>query len=171
VTFSVVFFMELGSRRGHLAGATPHPHVQEMMPIARNRTMEAWESLKPGQSLRHDRATQCCAAFKQLRDAASIKRLPLPPRSPWLQACAACWKPAVQTAGRARMILCGARALRHVLSAYVAPLHAERPQQGTGTVVLVPPAQEEPDAVAPVACRERLGGLLPYYQRPAAGIF
>jgi hypothetical protein len=77
----------------------------------------------------------------------------------------------VQTAGRARMILCGARALRHVLSAYVAPLHAERPQQGTGTVVLVPPAQEEPDAVAPVACRERLGGLLTYYQRPAAGIF
>jgi hypothetical protein len=123
-------------------------------------------SLKPGQSLRHDRATQCCAAFKQLRDAAGIKRLPLPPRSPWLQACAACWRPAVQTAGRARMILCGARALHHVLSASVAPPHAERPQQGTGTVVLVPSAQEEPDADAPVACRERLGGLLTYYTAP-----
>jgi hypothetical protein len=74
----------------------------------------------------------------------------------------------VQTEVLSRMILCGERSLRHVLSEYVAQHHAEHPHQGKGNVILFPSAQAEPDSDSPVACRERLGGLLNYSHRQAA---
>jgi putative transposase len=55
VTYDVLFFMHLGSRKVHVAGVTPHPTAPWMMPIARNVTMGAWGFLTPGQYLIHDR--------------------------------------------------------------------------------------------------------------------
>ena len=107
------------------------------------------------------------ACTQRLEDA-GLTRVPLPPRSPGLQAFAERWRQAVQTAGLSRLILGGERSLRPGLSAYVAPHHAERPQQGKGPVILLPSAQEVPDSDAPVACGERRGGLLKYYHRQAA---
>jgi hypothetical protein len=37
-----------------------------------------------------------------------------------------------------------------------------------GNVILFPSAKAEPDLDSPIACRERLGGLLNYYHRKAA---
>jgi hypothetical protein len=74
---------------------------------------------------------------------------------------------AVQTEVLSRMLLCGERSLRHVLAEYVAHHHAARPHQGKGNVILFPSRQVEPDADAPIACRERLGGLLNYCHRKA----
>jgi hypothetical protein len=56
--------------------------------MARNLTMDEWGLLKPGQYLIHDRDTKFCAAFKQMLNDASVKRVPLPPRLPWLHALA-----------------------------------------------------------------------------------
>jgi putative transposase len=82
VTFYVLFFIELGSRRVHIAGVTPHPNTQWMMQIARNVTMDQWGFLGPGQYLIHDRDAKFCLAFKKIIDDAGVKRVPLPPRSP-----------------------------------------------------------------------------------------
>jgi putative transposase len=40
VTYYILFFVHLGSRKVHIAGVTPHPHEAWMMQIARNVTME-----------------------------------------------------------------------------------------------------------------------------------
>jgi transposase InsO family protein len=90
VTYDVLFFIHLGSRQIHVAGVTPHPHQAWMRQIARNVTMEEWGFLSPGQSLIHDRDTKFCAAFQQIIDAAGVTRVPLPPRSPNLNAYAEC---------------------------------------------------------------------------------
>jgi len=101
-------------------------------------------------------------------DDAGVKRVPLPPRSPWLHAFAERWMQSVQTEGLSRMMLFGEPSLRHVLSEYVAHYHAERPHQGKGNIILFPSAQVESDSDSPVERRERLGGLLNYYHRKAA---
>ena len=44
--------------------------------------------------------------------------------------------------------------------------HQERPHQGKGNVILFPAPGKIPSK-GPVACRERLGGLLKYYHREA----
>src|SRR6266498_4885308 len=55
VTYYVLFFIHLESRKVHMAGVTPHPNEQWMMQIARNVTMEEWGVLAPGHYLIHDR--------------------------------------------------------------------------------------------------------------------
>src|SRR5713101_7932389 len=55
VTYYVLFFIHLGSRRVYVAGVTPHPNEQWMMQVARNITMEEWGFLAPGPYLIHDR--------------------------------------------------------------------------------------------------------------------
>jgi len=99
VTYDVLFFMHLGSRQVHGAGVTPHPNAAWMIQMARNVTMEAWGCLAPGPYLIHDRDGKYCPAFQQIIDAAGIARVPLPPRSPHLNAYAERWVRSVKEEG------------------------------------------------------------------------
>jgi transposase InsO family protein len=168
VTFYVLFFIKLDTREVHIAGITSNPNEAWMMQMARNLTMEEWGVLKPGQYLIHDGDKKFCAAFKQMLDDAGVKRVPLPPKSPWLNAFAERWIQSVKKEALSKMILFGERSLRHVLSEYIAHYHMERPHQGKGNVILFPSAQSVPNSDSPIECRERLGGLLKYYYREAA---
>jgi transposase InsO family protein len=168
VTYYVLFFIHLETRQVHIAGVTAHPNETWMTQMARNLTMDEWGVLKPGQYLIHDRDTKFCAAFKQTLDEAGIQHVPLPPRSPWLNAFAERWIQSVKTEVLSQMILFGERSLHHALSEYIAHYRTERPHQGKGNVILFPAAKVEPDLNSPIECRERLGGLLSYYHRKAA---
>src|SRR2546425_728297 len=168
VTYYVLFFIHLGSRQVHIAGVTPHPDEAWMVQVARNVTMEAWGFLSPGQYLIHDRDTKFCAAFQQLIDAAGVKRVPLPPRSPNLNAYAERWVRSVKEECLSRLILFGETSLRHVLTQYVAHFHHERNHQGKGNVLLFPMVNQDAERAGPLQCRERLGGLLKYYTYEAA---
>jgi transposase InsO family protein len=168
VTFYVLFFIKLDTREIHIAGITANPNEQWMKQIARNLTMDEWGILKPGQYLIHDGDKKFCASFKDILDNSGVKRVPLPPRSPWLNSFAERWVQSVKTEALSRMILFGERSLRHVLSEYMAHYHMERPHQGKGNVILFPSGQAVPNSDSPIECRERLGGLLKYYHRRAA---
>jgi hypothetical protein len=130
VTFYVLFLIKLDTREVHIAGITSTPNEQWMKQIARNLTMEEWVILKPGQYLIHDGDKKFCASFKGMLDDAGVKRVPLPPRSPWLNSFAQRWVQSVKTEALSRMILFGERSLRHVLSECVTHFHEERPHQG-----------------------------------------
>jgi len=168
VTYDVLFFMHLGSRKVHLAGVTPHPKAPWMIQVARNVTMEEWGFLAPGQYLIHDQDAKYCPIFQQIIDAAGVTRVPLPPRSPNLNAYAERWVRSVKEECLSRLILFGEASLRHALAQYVEHFHHERPHQGKGNVVLMPLPRHRPVREGPLRCRERLGGLLKYYDREAA---
>jgi len=168
VTYYVLFFIHLGSRRVQVAGMTPHPNEAWMVQVARNVTMEEWGFLSPGQYLIHDRDGKYCPAFQRLIDEAGVTRVPLPPRSPNLNAYAERWVRSVKGECLARIILCGEASLRHALTQYVAHFHHERNHQGKGNVLLFPTVSQDSERTGPVQCRERLGGLLKYYAREAA---
>ena len=168
VTFYVLFFLHVGSRRVHIAGVTPHPNTPWMQQIARNVTMEAWGFLEPGHYVIHDGDGKFCPAFKQIVDDTGVLRILLPPRSPHLNAFAERFVRSVKEEALSRLILFGERSLWHVLNEYMAHYHAERPHQGKGNVILFPSTRPEQNQEGLVCCHERLGGLLKYYDREAA---
>jgi transposase InsO family protein len=168
VIYYVLFFIRTGTREVHVAGVTPHPDQQWMTQIARNMTMIGWGFLSPGQYLIHDRDTKFCLAFQRTIDAVGVKRIVLPPRSPNLNAYAERWVRSVKEDALSRLILFGESSLRHVLQEYVTHYHHERPHQGKGNVILMPPAHQRERPDGPVHCRKRLGGLLKYYHGEAA---
>src|SRR5256712_13858710 len=160
VTYYVLFFIRLGTREVHVAGVTPHPNEAWMIQVARNVTMEEWGVLSPGQYLIHDRDGQYCPAFQHIVDTAGVKRVPLPPRSPNLNAYAERWVRSVKEECLSRLILCGEGSLRHALQAYVEHYHHERNHQGKENVLLFPLTSQRSQGKGPAQCRERLGGLL-----------
>jgi transposase InsO family protein len=166
VTYYILFFIHLASRKVHVAGITPHPDERWMVQIARNLTMEEWGFLSSGQYLIHDRDTKFCAAFQHIIDHAGVERVVLPPRSPNLNAYAERWVRSVKEEALSRLILFGERSLPHVLQQYTAHYHTERPHQGLGNVVPFPSKRQRGEGR--IGCRERLGGLLKYYDYDAA---
>ena len=138
VTYYVLFFIHLASRKVHVAGVTPHPHQGWMTQIARNVTMADWGILTPGHYLIHDRDTKFCLAFQRTIDEAGVKRVVLPARSPNLNAYAERWVKSVKEECLSRQILFGERALRHALAQYTLHYHHERNHQGKGNALLLP---------------------------------
>ena len=139
-----------------------------MVQVARNVTMEEWGCLSPGQYLIHDRDTKFCAAFQQIINDAGVERVVLPPRSPNLNAYAERWIRSVKDEALSRMILFGEDSLRHVLNEYMDHYHQERNHQGKGNVLLFLQPRPEGRNDGSIQYRERLGGLLKYYERKAA---
>ena len=139
-----------------------------MKQIARNETMETWGFLKSGTYLIHDRDGKYCPTFQNIIGKAGVKRVPLPPRSPNLNAFAERWVRSVKSEVLSKLILVGERSLHHALTQYTAHFHAERPHQGIGNVISFPRNQVANDREGPIQCQERLGGLLKYYEKKAA---
>ena len=67
-----------------------------------------------------------------------------------------------------QMLLFGEDSLRHVLNEYMDHYHQERTHQGKGNGLLFPQPRPEGRNDGPIQSRERLGGLLKYYERKAA---
>ena len=106
-------------------------------------------------------------SFRAIIESGRVKTLPLPARSPNLNAYAVRWVRSVKEECLSKIIFFGERALRRALSEYVTHYHAERNHQRKSNVVLFRRVTET-CRDGPVQCRERLGGLLRYYHQEAA---
>jgi len=169
VTYYVLFFIQLESRRVCLAGITPHPDQQWMEQMGRNVTMRKWGFLASSRYLLHDRDSKFCPSFRQLIEAGRVRTMPLPARSPNLNAYAERWVRSVKQECLSKLILFGERPLRRALQQYVAHYHEERNHQGKQNRLLFPlPNRRASGDSGIVRCKERLGGLLKYYEREAA---
>ena len=107
ITYYVLFFIHLESRRICLAGVTFHPDQEWMEQMARNVTMEDSGFLINRRYLLHDRDSKYCSSFRQVIEAGSVKTLALPPRSPNLNAYAERWVRSVKEKCLAKLILLG----------------------------------------------------------------
>ena len=110
-----------------------------------------------------------CVEFGETLAAGGVKCLPLPPRSPNLNAFAERWVRSVKEECLSKLILFGEASLRRALTQFQEHYHSERNHQGKGNVPLFPRADEMPkNSGSSIQCRERLGGLLKYYHRRPA---
>src|ERR1700694_4449829 len=167
VTYYVLFFIHLESRRVDIAGITVHSDGRWMQQMARNVTMEGCGALLDCRYLLHDRDTKYTRSFRAIIASGQVEPLVLPARSPNLNAYAERWVRSVKEECLSKVVLFGERSLRRALSEYAEHFHAERNHQGKGNVL---PFPRDSDVCheGPVQSRERLGGLLRYYHREAA---
>jgi putative transposase len=169
VTYYVLFFIHLESRKVEIAGITQHPNERWMKQIARNVTMDEWGFLGNCRYLIHDRDTKYCQSFRNIIESGDVKTLPLPARSPNLNAFSERWVKSVKDDCLSKLILFGETSLRRALREYLIHYHAERNHQGKDNVLLFPTAKKAMNRVdGSINCKERLGGLLKYYHREAA---
>ena len=99
--------------------------------------------------------------------SAGVTSVRLPPRSPNLNAFAERFVLSIKSECLNRIVPLGERHLRRAVTEFAEHYHFERNHQGLDNELVVPcsaPVNEN----ASVECRERLGGILKYYYRPAA---
>jgi len=168
VTYYVLFFMHLGTRRVEIAGITDSPNEGWMKQVARNVTMSGDGFLNGCRYLIHDRDTKFSKAFRSSLEGVGIECLTLPAHSPNLNAYAERWVRSVRQECTDKLLFCGEGMLRHALSEFLVHYHAERNHQGLSNALLAPRAEDRiGDACGTVQCGERLGGLLKFYHRAA----
>ena len=170
VTYYVLFFIHLDSRKVEIAGMTPHPNEVWMKQIARNVTMDEWGFLGNCRYLIHDRDTKYCESFRDIIESGDVKTLRLPARSPNLNAFSERWVKSVKEECLSKLLLFGESSLRHTLREYLTHYNAERNHQGKGNILLFPNPNTRTDRCRDptVHSRERLGGVLRYYYLEAA---
>src|SRR5438034_8082127 len=138
VTYYILFFIHLESRRVDIAGITVHPDERWMKQIARNVTMEGCGALRDCRYLLHDRDAKYTQSFRAIIASGLVEPFRLPACSPNLNAYAERWVRSVKEECLCKVILFGERSLRRALSEYVEHFHAERNHQGKGNVLLFP---------------------------------
>ena len=95
-----------------------------------------------------------------------MKLLRLPARSPNLNGFAERFVGSIRAECLARIVPLGEGHLRAAVRAFVEHYHEERPHQGLGNELIAP--QTTSIGTGAVTYRERLGGLLKFYEREAA---
>ena len=97
-----------------------------------------------------------------------MKTIQLPAKSPNLNAFAERWVRSVKQECLSKVILFGESPLLRVLTEYSRHYHHERNHQGKGNRLLFPDVPQKGHLPhRNIICRQRLGGLLKYYQRAA----
>ncbi len=169
ITYYVLFFIHIGSRKIHIAGVTPNPNEDWMKQIARNLTMADWGFLSGCKYLSHDRDSKFCKSFRSMIKSGGVEPLKLPPQSPNLNSYSERWILSVKTECISGLIFFGEQSLLRALKEYIIHYHQERNHQGKDNRLLFPAENFAPDKKeSEIACRSRIGGVLKYYYQRAA---
>ena len=160
VTYYVLFFIHLATRRVYIVGITPYPDGQWMTQVARNVTMADVGFLSSSRYLIHDRDPKFCEAFQLTVETVRIKTVKLPARSPNLNSFAERWVRSAKDECLSKLILFGERSLRLALKHYVAHFHEEKESPRQGQSIVVPGRRKD-------ASGRRPGSLLGTARRTA----
>jgi hypothetical protein len=167
-TVYVLFFIELGTRRVHLAGCTARPTAAWVAQQARNLSWTLQDESRTFRFLIRDRDKKFCPAFDTVLKTDGFEIVRTPYRSPRANAVAERWIRSVREECLDHLLILSERHLERVLRAYVAYYNQRRPHQGLAQqcpVPLTPPARKGTGAIVR---RDLLGGLMHDYERQAA---
>jgi putative transposase len=165
-TLYVLFFLEHGTRKVHLAGCTAHPTGKWVMQQARQITWSLQDHEQPMRYLIHDHDMKFTRAFDAVFQAEGIEIVDIPYQAPNANAYAERWVRSIREECLDKVIILNQRHLRRVLHEYIAYYNTRRPHQGldqdcpTG---LLPASQE-----GAVRNRKVLSGIIRDYYREAA---
>jgi putative transposase len=165
-TLSVLFFIELGSRRVRLAGCTARPTAAWVTQQARQLCRQIQDGALSLCYLIHDRDRKFSTSFDAVFRAEDVERILTPYRAPNANALAERWTRAVREECLDHLLILNERHLQQVLTSYIAHFNYRRPHQGLGQRCPVSAACGP--AMGPVQRRDVLGGLIHEYERSAA---
>lgn len=171
VEYFVLFFIQPGTRKVHIAGISANPDAAWMMQQARNLRMFFGDQPEPVKYVVCDRDTKFTQKFREMLESDGVEVVQTAVRAPNQNAYAERFVQTVKTECLDHFIVLGEKHLRHLIQEFVAHYHTERPHSSLGG--LPPMRQEAPDRVEclgpnDVVLHERLGGLLHHYERKVA---
>ena len=165
--YYVLFFIELSSRRVHLAGCSAYPSGRWVTQQARNLSFSG--ALSDARFLIHDRDSKFVASFDEVLRSEGISVILTPFQAPQANAYAERFVRTVRAECLDWQLILGPRQLDRVLRVFVEHYNRERPHRALGRC---PPAPPQPTLPPPpggeVKRRDRLGGLVNEYYRAAA---
>ena len=126
-TLYVLFFLELGTRRVHLAGCTAHPTSAWVTQQARHLSWTVQEEMRPIHFLIHDRDTTFPASFDHVFVAERVTIIRTPFRSPKANAFAERWVRSVRAECLDHVLILNERHVHRVLKEYVTYFNHARP--------------------------------------------
>jgi transposase InsO family protein len=168
-TVYILFFIELGTRRVHLAGCTAHPDQAWVTQQARQLTwtlQDRFPDKKPMKFLIHDRDTKFTRSFDRIFRSEGIKIVLTPYRAPKANAFAERWVRSLREECLDHLLILNEHHLHRIVSEYVRFYNQARPHQGLGQHIPIPGRPRSPEGS--IHRREVLGGLLNDYYRQAA---
>jgi transposase InsO family protein len=161
----VLFFIELGSRRVHLAGCTTNPTGVWVTQQARNLSFTGL--LERTRFLIHDRDSKFSASFDEVFRSEGIKVIHSAVRAPRANAFAERFVRTVRAECLDWLLILGRRHLERVLRSYTAHYNGERPHRSLA--LLAPDASNRRAQVATDSIErcDVLGGLIHEYRTAA----
>jgi putative transposase len=166
----VLFFIELDTRRIHLAGVTANPNGGWVTQQARNLLLVLGERGRRRRFVLRDRDTKFTRSFDGVFCAEGAEMLVTPVQAPNANAHAERWIRTVRAECLDWLLIFGRGHLEQVLRVYVEHYNAHRPHRALG---LQPPdpvvglTLTGTDQPARVHRRDLLGGLLHEYRQAA----
>jgi putative transposase len=166
----VLFFIELETRRVHLAGVTTHPNGRWVTQQARNLLLVLGERGRQARYLLRDHDAKFCRSFDDVVSSEGGEVLVTPVRAPKANAYAERLVRTVRAECLDWLLIVGRGHLEQVLRIYVQHYNAHRPHRALGLQPPDPPARLTElcqDDRGAVRRRDLLGGLLHEYRRAA----
>jgi putative transposase len=166
----VLFFIELDTRRVHLAGVTANPDGGWVTQQGRNLLLVLGERGRRLRYLLRDRDAKFSRAFDDVVRDEGAEILVTPVRAPRANAYAERWVRTVRAECLYWLLIVGRGHLEQVLRVYVGHYNEHRPHRALGLEAPDPPAgltvvgQEHQDQLHR---HDLLGGLLHEYRRAA----
>jgi len=172
--FYVLFFIELATRRVHLAGITTNPDGAWVTQQARNLLMQLdVQGVRPRLLVR-DRDSKFTREFDEVFRSEGIRVIKAPVRAPKARAHAERWVGSVRRECLDRLLILGRRHLELVIKTYALHYNEHRPHRSLGQrppLSQLPPSQVQ--AMADVIDLDRLrrrdllGGVIREYRLAA----
>jgi len=165
IRYSVLFVIDLKTRRVKIAGILPRPDGRWMRQAARDLTDAFDGFLQDTRYLIHDRDPLFTAEFRMILRDGGVRTVKLPAQSPDLNAHAKRYVQSIKEECLSQIIPLGEGHLRRAVTEYTEHYQFERNHQGLGNELIDGLRQL---GQGRVACQERLGGLLKYGYRRVA---
>jgi putative transposase len=166
----VLFVIELGSRRVHLAGVTDHPTGLWVAQQARNLLVGLGDQAVTWKFLIRDRDTKFTTVFDDVWRSTGAEIIRTPVQAPNANAVAERWVGTVRRECLDHLLIVGRQQLVRVLGRYVEHYNQRRPHRSLAHATPVPSAGAEARS-APNFGRLRrcdvLGGLIHEYEYAA----
>ena len=161
----VLFFIELGSRRVHLAGCTPHPGTPWVVQRARQLTWTLACRPEPVRFLIRDRDQKFTDQFDDVFRSDGIEIIRTPFRTPQANGVAERFVRTVRSECLDWLLILNEKHLERVLEVFVTHYNEHRPHRALS---LAPPEPRRSwvaaaAAVVRVHRRDRLGGVIREY--------
>jgi putative transposase len=166
----VLFFIELGTRRVHVAGCTPNPNAPWVTQQARQLSWTVAERPEPLRFLIRDRDQKFTDPFDDVFRSEAIEVVRTPFRAPQANGVAERFVRTVRSECFDRLLILNQQHLERVLQGFIDHYNGHRPHRALS---LTPPtarlATATPSAFgdARIVRRDRLGGVVHEYVRAA----